>query len=144
LKGEAASGVRDMKAQVSVDFIIASIVVISLFLVLFTVYSGKNQAIRTAMANLESQRIGESIAYAINEVSRGGSGAKQTLTVPSDIRGEKYSLEIRERWVEITWQHGGEDHHLSVPLMTDRTKAGSLQPGSVITIQNKGGTVDIS
>lgn len=133
-----------MKAQISVDFIIASLVVISLFFVIFGLYTSKNEGIGTAMASLESQRIGESIAWSINRVSRAGDGASEELFIPESIKGESYKVSVQGRWVEVVWWHGGTENHLSFPLMTNNTKPKEFNPNSRLEVKNRGGTVEIS
>jgi hypothetical protein len=133
-----------MKAQISVDFIIASLVAISLFFVIFSLYTAKSQGASAVMASLESQRIGENIAWSINCVSRGGDGATEELFIPESVRGEGYRVTVESRWVEVVWQHGGEENHMSVPLMTNNTKGKTFGPSSHLSITNRGGTVEVS
>ena len=131
-----------MRAQVSVDFIIASIVALSIFTVIFSIYSTKSRGIGDAMSHLEAQRIGENLAWAINSVERGGDGASAEVFLPDRIWGEDYYAQVEGQWVEVVWQHGGEENRLSVPLMTSSTKAARLGSNSRVSIMNRGGTVE--
>ena len=135
-------GVVFMRAQVSVDFIIASLIAISIFTVVFAVYSTKSRGIGDAMSHLEAQRIGENLAWAINSVERGGDGASAEVFLPDRIWGEDYYAQVEGRWVEIVWLHGGGENRLSVPLMTSSTKPSKLSPNSRVGITNRGGIVD--
>jgi hypothetical protein len=133
-----------MRAQVSVDFIIASLVVMIIFTVIFGVYITKTDGIGDVMSNLESQRIGERIAWSMNDVSRGGDGANAEVFIPDRIWGEEYYVSIEGRWVEVTYQHGGEENRMAFPLMTNKTKGGVFMPNSRLSVVNKGGVVEVS
>ena len=133
-----------MRAQISIDFIIATLVAMSLFSVVFSLYITKNQGVGTVMSSLESQRIGEKLAWDINRVARGGDGASAEVIVPDRIWGEEYYIFIEGRWVEVVWNHGGTENHLSTPLMTNNTKGGLFDPGSRLRITNRGGVIEVS
>ncbi len=133
-----------MRAQVSVDFIIASLVVMSLFSIIFGMYTAKSQGVGQVMSGLEAQRIGERIAWKMNDAARGGDGSKTEDFLPDAIWGEPYYVSIEGRWVEVVWNHGGSENRFSVPLMTNSTKGGVFDPNRGIGIENKGGVVEVS
>ncbi|MFH0818010.1 MAG: hypothetical protein V1909_05265 [Candidatus Micrarchaeota archaeon] len=133
-----------MKAQVSVDFIIASMVVMSLFSIIFGLYITKSRGVGEVMSNIEAQKIGEKIAWKMNDVSRGGEGAKGEALLPDAIWGEPYYVSIEGRWVEVVWNHGGSENRLSVPLMTNNTNGNVFVPNRALAIENKGGVVEVS
>ncbi|MFH1447763.1 MAG: hypothetical protein ABIG39_02775 [Candidatus Micrarchaeota archaeon] len=133
-----------MRAQISVDFIIASIAVMIMFSLIFNLYAEKNRGINTIMASLEAERIGEKLAWGINDVARAGDGAKTDIIIPETILGEGYYAYVEGRWVDVTWHHGGVENHLSFPLMTSNTKKGMIEPGSHLTIMNIGGKIHVS
>ncbi len=133
-----------MRAQISVDFIIASIIVMILFTLIFGLYAEKNKGIGTVMSSLEAERVGEKIAWNVNDVARGGDGARSEVIVPEMILGEEYYIYINDRWIEVTWQHGGVENHLSVPLMTNSTESAILEPGRSLVVENKGGVIYVS
>ena len=133
-----------MRAQVSVDFIIASLIVVSLFSIIFGAYIAKSRGVGEVMSSLEAQRIGERIAWKMNDVARGGDGAREEALLPDAIWGEPYYVFIEGRWVEVVWNHGGSENRLSVPLMTNNTKGGVFDPNRGIVMEKKGGIVEVS
>ncbi len=132
------------RAQVSVDFIIASLVVMSLFSIVFGLYITKSRGVGEVMSSLEAQRLGDRIAWNINEVSRAGDGARAEVFIPNAIWGEQYYVSVEGRWTEVVWNHGGSENHLSVPLMTNNTRGGIFNPNTRLEIKNEGGIVEIS
>ena len=133
-----------MRAQITVDFIIILLVVLSIFSVLMGIYITKSRGVSEVMSKLESERIGENIAWSVNGVSRGGDGARMEIYIPDAIDGEAYYVSVQGRWVEVVWSHGGSENHLAVPLMTNSTKGNTFMPGSLLTITNRGGIVEVS
>ncbi len=133
-----------MRAQVSVDFLIATLVAVSVFTVLFSVYSIKSRGVGEAMSQIEAQRIGENLAWAMNNVARGGNGAEATVYLPDRIWGEDYYVQVEGKWVDVVWMHGGEESRLSVPLMSSSTKNATLSSNSAVRIKNNGGTIEDS
>jgi hypothetical protein len=133
-----------MRGQVSVDFIIASLVVMSLFTLVFGIYSEKAKGVGTVMSSLEAQRIGERVAWNVNSIARGGEGAGTEVIIPDSIFGEDYYLFVEGGWAEVVWQHGGVENRHSTPLMTRNTKGGVFHPGTVLKVENRGGVVEIS
>ncbi len=133
-----------MRAQITVDFIIILLVVLSIFSVLMGIYITKSRGVSEVMSQLESNRLGENIAWSVNGVSRGGDGARAEIYIPDAIDGEAYYVSVEGRWVEVVWNHGGSENRLSVPLMTNSTKGDTFMPGSLLTITNRGGIVEVS
>ena len=133
-----------MRAQVSVDFIIALTVMMSLFFLIFGLYAQKKSGIETVMANLEAKRIGEKLAWNINEVSRGGDGAREEVIIPERAWVEDYYIYIEGRWVEVVWTHRGLENHMAFPIMTSNIEGGEFDAGSSLVITNNGGVIEIS
>ncbi|MFH1470490.1 MAG: hypothetical protein ABIF01_01970 [Candidatus Micrarchaeota archaeon] len=133
-----------MRAQVSVDFIIASLIVMSIFSVAFFMYDAKTRGVGEVLSSLEAQRVGEAVAWEVNDVARGGEGTKGEVFLPDAIWGEPYYVTVDGRWVEVVWNHGGSENRLAVPLMTNGTKGGMFPSNSRVAMENKGGYVEIS
>jgi len=127
-----------MKAQVSIEFIIIIIIFLSALTVISVVSIVRTRDIQVSNLNRESFSLLDTIASSLNTVYLEGNGFMTNITIPDNILGSPYTLNITLNFLTMDIQNSS----FSRTLLTDNI-TGILIPGTVM-LENIFGEVIIS
>jgi len=125
-----------MKCQVAVELLVIMALMAIVFLSLFVQYQARETAIRDSETRLAADRNAAVIALAANSLLPAPSGAWVTVRPDSSVAGRNYSIALRGRRVEVSWEGGSA----SRPLLTSNF-TGSIAPGALTRIRKTDGGI---
>jgi len=135
-----------MKAQVTLEFIVATAIVSMIFLITVNFVVRERKLMSQSLWAVDGQDRAEEIANAINSVYLAGDGSSMNLTLPSRlVGGVNYTVTVYRRLVsvqapaygrEFEWKFAtGDVHGAALGL--------GVTPGTV-EVTNVNGTVHLS
>lgn len=110
---------KEKKGQMSLELIIISIAVFSLFLSMFAVIDYRNKEIISIKQLFDSKDIGDQVAWNINQVYISGFGANSFVYIPettTDNTNINITIYPSLRIVHVSWG----SRFYTAPLLTSR------------------------
>lgn len=114
-----------MKAQVSVEFIVIAILLLSALAIITTVSFLRTQEIQTLTLQAEAQHVLTTAQNAINTAYLEGNGYYTNVTLPQNILGTNYSISQGGHFLTL----GVQGNNYSAFLITDNI-LGAYQIGN--------------
>ena len=126
----------NLKAQVTVEFMIVLVILLSVLLFSLLVFGEKQSGFILSREQFLAKLEAGKIAGAANAVFLAGNGAKTTIVLEKSF---DYSVEFLGNSVNVKWK----DTYQSAPLLTSNATAPPIVSGSKITVKNSNGALVI-
>lgn len=126
----------------SMELIIISVAVLSLFITLFAIIDYRNNEIDSVRDYLEAKDMADSVSWSINEACVSGFGTLRSLDIINETKsGTTMLVEVypQSRFVKASW---GESFYTS-PLVTSRVTA-DINGNTSYNITLIGGAMNIT
>jgi hypothetical protein len=130
------------KGQVSVDYLIAVIILGFVAIGVFMAFEGNERHALESMRTIKMKGIADSFSHTVNSVALMGEGSQRTVLLPSTTdSGSEYNLTIRGNAVLIRWK----DKDYASRFVTSELNSSELNltPGT-ITMWNSQGKIFIA
>jgi len=124
------------KAQVSVEFIIAVLLLLSLFLFSLGLFGEKNKGFIYSRESYEAKLTASKIGSAINYVYAAGPGTETRLLLEKNV---DFNISISGNSVAVWWRGNFVDS----ALLTNGITVHSLSQGSWLRVWNENGGIHI-
>lgn len=92
----------DSRGQLSADLIFATLLIIIIMGSLVTIIADRMETVTTTEELGNARMIAENVAEAVNKVYAGGNGHSLTITLPADINGQDYTVDVNANGVFVT------------------------------------------
>ncbi len=126
----------DIRAQVSVEFLIVLILLLGLLLFSLAVFSEKNEGFILSKENYKARLIANQIAEKANTVLTSGNGAEVSFRLK---KLEGFEPSVAGNAVRVSWR----DNFVDSPLLTNDVTVNNLALGEGIKIKNQKGEIVI-
>ena len=124
------------KAQISVEFIIAVLLLLSLFLFSLGLFGEKNKGFIYSREHYEAKLTADKIGNTINHVYAAGPGTETRLLLEKNV---DFNISISGNAVAVWWKGRFADS----ALLTDNITVHSLIQGSWLRVWNENGGINI-
>ena len=125
------------KAQISAEFIIILMLLMSVFVFAVFVYGEQNTGFINSRENFEAKLLSEKIARGINNVYLDGNGAKTVIL--ADKRVNDFNAYISGNAVIVEWGN----NYVDSSVLTSNVTVNSLTLGQFVNIKNNGTGIEI-
>jgi len=123
-------------AQVSVEFIIVILLLLSLFLFSLGVFGEKNNGYIHLREQYEARLVADKLARTINYVHAAGPGAEASIFLEERLKAD---ITISGNAAAVEWR----DNYVDSALLTDNVTVNSISQGSWLTVKNVNGGIEI-
>lgn len=124
------------KAQISVEFIIVVLLLLSLFLFSLGLFGEKNRGFIYSRERYEAKLTADKISGAINSVYAAGPGAEERLLLEKNV---DFNIGISGNAVTVSWG----DSTVDSALVTGSVTVHGLSQGDWIRVRNENGGIHI-
>jgi len=124
------------KGQVSIEFLIIVIVLLSLFLFSLFVFNEKNSGLIFSKQGYEARLLAGKLAGTINEVYLAGDGAEARILLEN--KGD-FNVSIANGAAIVEWQ----GNYVAKKLMTGNASASPLSLGKWVNVRNVSGVIEV-
>ncbi len=124
------------KAQVSIEFLIVVVLLVSLLLFSLSIYGEKRQGLTLSQENHEAKTIADKLAENINGIVVVGNGAETTIRL-KQIEG--FAPSIAGNAARVSWRNNFVDS----ALLTNNVTVNNLALGKELKIENINGEIVI-
>jgi len=124
------------KGQVSVEFLIVLVLLLSLFLFSLAIFSEKNSGFILSKENYEARLVAKQVARTINYVHLAGQGTEARILLQKRV---DFNVSVLGNAVVVEWR----DNYHDAALLTDNVTVNSLKQGGLINVKNVSGVVEI-
>ncbi|MFH0737277.1 MAG: hypothetical protein V1827_01355 [Candidatus Micrarchaeota archaeon] len=125
-----------MKAQATFEFMVVYTVLLLIFLIVFSIFSGGSLNLYQAQDTIAAGRDAQALAAAVNYVYLAGDGASYRLSMRKLAAGENLTFSDFSVSAEMPRAYA------SAPILTADVEAGEFNESGIM-IENSGGGIDV-
>ncbi|MFP4116759.1 MAG: hypothetical protein ACLFTY_01960 [Candidatus Aenigmatarchaeota archaeon] len=127
------------KGQVSMEFMAYFGILLFMFVAFGPVVFNQTMKIRKRSVAIEAERLVTVLEKEVNTAVRFGDGYTRNFTLPGEISGQDYSLEVRDsshgKVLTVKWSEGVKNRQVIASKPEGEPKPGKN------TMENSGGTI---
>ncbi|MFH1403718.1 MAG: hypothetical protein ABIH11_05555 [Candidatus Altiarchaeota archaeon] len=117
-----------MKAQITVDFMIAIGVALTLFILILQTINSQDSQRRDIVHRVEAKNLAEELASAINSVYLSGEGSNRTIVLPHTMQGGVgYEVRVYPKSVLVRYDD-------NVRMQSTGTLTADIGPGEYVLV----------
>lgn len=110
--------------QTSLEFMAMLIFVMLVFTTFYTVFADRQMEVRQQQESLMAEQITNDVVFEIQMALVQGDGYARTFTVPEELLGNEYSMDVVNKTLILSW----DDRNMYQDAIVD-TVTGEFAPG---------------